>query len=92
MEDVRRIYFLRSCGEYQLSQSICFDMQFDKQKQKKNIFLGSQQFIIRNLNLTISTITFFSSIYCIIKENYRLNGSWKFGLADIPLQTIQTYT
>ena len=29
MEDVSRIDFLRSCGEYQLYQSICFNMQFD---------------------------------------------------------------
>ena len=29
MEDISRIDFLRSCGEYQLYQSICFNMQFD---------------------------------------------------------------
>lgn len=82
-------------------ENICYRNRFVltcssiSRNKKKILFLGSQQFIIRNLNLTISTITFFSSIYCIIKENYRLhnvNGSWKFGLADIPLQTIQTYT
>lgn len=79
-------------------ENICYRDRFVltcssiSRNKKKILFLGSQQFISRNLNLTISTITFFSSIYCIIKENYRLNGSWKFGLADIPLQTIQTYT